>query len=747
MNLYKVRIGARLGMGFGIVLALLALAVVGGNLVSDRGMSRLMQGLDAAGAKEALTTAMKTASLEGAVATRNIGLQTEVAAMQREEAKVKEARKRYAGARDQLAALGLTDAEKSILANIARLDQEAEKPFIEAIGQSLMFNNEEAVKVIATQIDPISQKSLAEVSKLAEMQQASARAIREGTASEIRNLHFALYALGALAIAVGVVCAWAISRSITGPLRSAVDIAGKAAAGEWSDRIEVQGHDETAELLRSLHAMTTALRDFHDAQAAMKAQHDAGATGYRIPVDQFPGGYREVAAMTNELVGTHIAEKLRIVEVVTRYALGDLTQDMDRLPGEKAQITAAIDGVKASMQAINGEIGKLVAAAVRGDLKARGDASAYAHDFRRMVEGLNQLMQISDAAVDDVVRVLGALARGDLTEKITNAYNGTFGQLRNDANTTVDKLTVIVGQLRDATGSINTASREIAAGNADLSSRTEEQASSLAETASSMEQLTGTVRQNAGSAEQANQLAAGASDVAVRGGEVVGQVVATMSSIHDSSKKIVDIIGVIDGIAFQTNILALNAAVEAARAGEQGRGFAVVAGEVRNLAQRSAAAAKEIKGLIGDSVDKVGAGTRLVDQAGKTMAEIVTSVKRVTDIMGEITAASHEQSAGIEQVNRAIAQMDAVTQQNAALVEQAAAAAESMEEQAGNLATAVAVFRLSTQPEGQAATRPPSSPRVAELAARRKPAVRRHPASDGPKSLQAAGSDAAWSEF
>ncbi len=288
-----------------------------------------------------------------------------------------------------------------------------------------------------------------------------------------------------------------------------------------------------------------------------------------------------------------------------------------------------------------------------------------------------------------------ALARGDLTEKMSGEYQGTFGQLKDDSNVTVDKLTEIVRQLRDATESINTAAKEIASGNADLSQRTEEQASSLEETASSMEELTSTVKQNAENAKQANQLAIGASDVAVKGGAVVSQVVTTMSSINESSKKIVDIISVIDGIAFQTNILALNAAVEAARAGEQGRGFAVVATEVRNLAQRSAAAAKEIKTLIGDSVEKVGTGTKLVDEAGKTMEEIVNSVKRVTDIMSEITAASQEQSAGIEQVNQAITQMDEVTQQNAALVEEAAAAAESLEEQAQNLAGAVAVFKLA----------------------------------------------------
>ena len=290
--------------------------------------------------------------------------------------------------------------------------------------------------------------------------------------------------------------------------------------------------------------------------------------------------------------------------------------------------------------------------------------------------------------------VANRIAQGDLAHDVL-VREGDTTSLMAAMATMQRQLALICTHVSDATGTIAIASREIAAGNADLSQRTEEQASSLEETASSMEELTSTVKQNAENAKQAHQLAIGASAVALKGGQVVGAVVGTMSSIHASSKKIADIIGVIDGIAFQTNILALNAAVEAARAGEQGRGFAVVAGEVRSLAQRSAAAAKEIKALIGDSVDKVGAGTRLVDEAGKTMQEVVASVQRVTDIMREITAASQEQSAGIEQVNQAITQMDEVTQQNAALVEQAAAAAESMQEQTRKLTRAVAEFQLA----------------------------------------------------
>ncbi|MFZ6746715.1 methyl-accepting chemotaxis protein [Undibacterium sp. JH2W] len=291
------------------------------------------------------------------------------------------------------------------------------------------------------------------------------------------------------------------------------------------------------------------------------------------------------------------------------------------------------------------------------------------------------------------------MAQGDLSDSLEIKLHDEIGKMMHAINGINTGLSGVIGNVRHGTETINVAAAEIASGNADLSSRTESQASSLQETASSMEELTSTVKQNADNARQANQLVISASGVAVKGGEVVGQVVATMGSIKESSRKIVDIISVIDGIAFQTNILALNAAVEAARAGEQGRGFAVVATEVRNLAQRSASAAKEIKHLIDDSVGKVEHGSRLVDTAGQTMTDIVSSVKHVADIMSEITAASQEQSAGIEQVNLAVTQMDEMTQQNAALVEQAAAAAESMREQSAKLSDLVAQFQIMEQAE------------------------------------------------
>ncbi|HZZ13817.1 MAG TPA: methyl-accepting chemotaxis protein [Paraburkholderia sp.] len=295
----------------------------------------------------------------------------------------------------------------------------------------------------------------------------------------------------------------------------------------------------------------------------------------------------------------------------------------------------------------------------------------------------------------DATACFERMASGDLSEQIEVFSRNEIGRLFASIKRMQQSLATMVKAVHGSTESIDTGAREIAMGNTDLSQRTEQQAASLQETASSMEQLTGTVRQNAENARQASQLAVNASDIATRGGDVVSQVVTTMQGIATSSNKVVDIIGVIEGIAFQTNILALNAAVEAARAGEQGRGFAVVAGEVRSLAQRSATAAKEIKELIGDSVDKVQSGSALVGRAGTTMDEIVQAVRRVTDIMGEISAASEEQSGGIEQVNRAVVQMDEVTQQNAALVEQAAAAASSLEEQTRQLQAVVGGWKVS----------------------------------------------------
>ncbi|TMP25269.1 chemotaxis protein [Pseudoalteromonas rubra] len=348
--------------------------------------------------------------------------------------------------------------------------------------------------------------------------------------------------------------------------------------------------------------------------------------------------------------------------------------------------------------AIEQEVNAVVESARAGNLSARLEVGDKQGFYLRLTQGLNGLLESVDCAVADTGNMLDALARGDLTQRIEAEYQGAFDKLKQDANSTADKLTNVLERISASAGLVASGAEEISQGNADLSQRTEEQASSLEETASSMEQMTSTVRQNADNAKVANELAEETSEKATRGGEVVNRAVESMSAINDASKKIADIISVIDEIAFQTNLLALNAAVEAARAGEQGRGFAVVAGEVRNLAQRSAGAAKEIKDLIRDSVSKVEDGTLLVNESGETLKEIVASVRRVTNMISDIADASVEQSSGIEQVNKAVTQMDEMTQQNAALVEQASAAGESMAEQANDMRNMLNFFKVSEAP-------------------------------------------------
>lgn len=351
-----------------------------------------------------------------------------------------------------------------------------------------------------------------------------------------------------------------------------------------------------------------------------------------------------------------------------------------------------------------GQIESLLAAAAEGRLSERINTTSYAGFMRTVGDGINGLMDRVVTPVHEINRVVDSLASGDLTASMQGEFQGEFASLRDQLNASMGTLGTMVQQIAQASETINSAAYDISEGNSNLNTRTQEQSSALEETASSLEELTATVKQNANNANQANQLAAGARDAAEKGGQVVGDAVSAMSAITDSSKKVADIITVIEQIAFQTNMLALNAAVEAARAGDQGRGFAVVAAEVRTLAQRSASAAKEIKALIQDSAEKVELGAKLVNRSGETLSEIVSSVKKVSDIIGEIDAASEQQASGIDQINSAVAQMDKNTQQNAAMVEEATAAAESLAEQSRALMELVRFFKVAEGAERAAAT-------------------------------------------
>jgi methyl-accepting chemotaxis protein len=464
-------------------------------------------------------------------------------------------------------------------------------------------------------------------------------------------------------------------------------------------------------------------------------------------LDHFHKNPSHQANLLAALSGTHVAN----LQVGTRH-MRVTANPVIAADGERVGSVAEWVDRTAEVTAQQ-EVAQMVNAASAGDFHHRMNVAGKNGFFLDLSESLNRLSEVTQSGLTDVAQILQRVAGGDLTQKIDADYQGIFGQLKDDTNTTIERLREVVGRIKDATEAISIASQEIAAGNADLSSRTEEQASSLEETSSAMEELNATVRQNAENARQANDLAKTSNAGVVRGGEVVKQVVVTMGDIQASSKKISDIIGVIDSIAFQTNILALNAAVEAARAGEQGRGFAVVASEVRNLAQRSATAAKEIKTLIAESVDKVESGAKLVQEAGTTMDGVVASFQQVAALVTEIASASKEQSSGIEQTTQAVGQMDEVTQQNAALVEEAAAAAESLEEQARGLVQTVSMFKLAEGAGRSSLPAPvlrdatprqlPGASRAVSQSGTTRPAVGRK----APPSQHLADSTEQWEEF
>ena len=746
----SMKVGTRLGLSFGLVtLMLIIVAVIG--MYSMRGMQNDIH--DMVNDKFPKTVWADN-MVEGvhniARHMRNALLETEKDKIAQELSSIESERKIIKENLDKLQDKIKTEAGKALLSKVV----DARTTYVGSQDEFLKLLREgkqaEAKTLLLVETRQHQSTYIESINKLISYQEELMLEAGKNADLEVQHNLLTILILGFLAIAtsagMGFALVKGLMKQLGGEPEEAAALALKVASGDLSSSINLQANDSTS-IMAAMKQMQDAINGFVAAQGAHSKKHAEGWIKEQIDDSRFQGVYGKMAREINELVNSHIAVKMRIVEVITQYAKGDFAIDMDRLPGDKAKITAAMDAVKKSLLDISNQIKLLAEAGAKGDFSKRGETARFEYMFRDMMQDMNQLIETCDVGFNDVVRVANLLAKGDLTQTITKDYPGVFGQTKDAVNGTVENLKVLVSDIKDATDTINTASKEIASGNADLSQRTEEQASSLEETASSMEELTSTVKQNAENAKQANQLAIGASDVAGKGGDVVGQVVITMDSINTSSRKIVDIISVIDGIAFQTNILALNAAVEAARAGEQGRGFAVVAGEVRNLAQRSAAAAKEIKQLIGDSVEKVEGGSKLVAQAGQTMEEIVLAIKRVTDIMSEITAASAEQSQGIEQVNTAITQMDEVTQQNAALVEEAAAAAESLQEQAQNLAVSVGTFKVDargTQVRHTDAPRAPARHPAPALHAPRKGIAKPAPRKAAP---QLQDKDGEWAEF
>jgi methyl-accepting chemotaxis protein len=560
------------------------------------------------------------------------------------------------------------------------------------------------------------------------------RVLDERHAAQVRNG----WTMGigvAVLLALAMLLVGYVTRTITKPIGRAVEVCGAIAAGKYDNAIAADTTEESGQLLKSLGTMQEQLRAQIESErrvaaemARIKQALDASSSAVTVAdaagtiIYQNRAGerlFRDVESdfrkalprfSADGVVGAKLdgfyADASGQQTLLSRldtshrseFVLGGRTVAVNANPitsDDRERIGTVVEWVDRTADvAIERELEQVIGEAAAGQLGRRVNLAGK-HGFHHTVgEQANKLLGVTEGAVQDLQRVFTALSEGRLTERVTADYDGAYAKLKVAANATVDKLSSTVQQIQLTADLVSSGAQELSRGNENLSQRTEEQASSLEETASSMEEMTSTVKHNADNAAQANQLAAAARGFAQKGGDVVGRAVSAMGEINQSSRRIAEIIGVIDEIAFQTNLLALNAAVEAARAGEQGRGFAVVATEVRNLASRSAEAAKQIKALIEDSVRKVDDGSKLVDESGRTLDDIVGAVKKVTDLIAEITAASREQATGVEEVNKAVMQMDEMTQQNAALVEEAAAATEALTEQAQSLAQLVSFFDL-----------------------------------------------------
>jgi methyl-accepting chemotaxis protein len=695
----NLRIGQRLALGFlAIIVLMVILTVVGIQRV--RSIDQQLTAINEVNSvKQRYAINFRGSVHDRAIALRDVVLMDDLTNRHAAEQLIDKLAADYARSAqplDDMLASSTDAKEKDILQQIKAIEQRTLPLITQVRGFRDAGDKPHAEQHLLQEARPAFIAWLASINAFIDLQETKNRAAAKQAVATAGGFATLMVASTIVALLLGAAIAFLLTRSVVLPLRQSLRLAERINDGDLRSQDAPTSNDESGQLLRAMQQMQRRLQEVISAQRSMAVRHDAGEISYRTDAQRFPGEYGTMVRDTNALVHAHVQTQLRMTQVMGSYAVGDLTQDIEQYPGEKAAITATMQQVKRNLQAINAQIQELTQAACAGNFALRGQPEKFEHDFRLMVENLNTMMATSDTNLARFSELLRSIADGDLTVRMSGNFHGVFASMRDDANSTVHRLTDIVTRIQTTSNSISFAAEDIASGNQELARRSEQQAANLEETAASMEELTSTVKQNAEHATRANQLARGAATIATEGRDVVGQVIEQMSGIEASSRRIADIISVIDGIAFQTNILALNAAVEAARAGEQGRGFAVVASEVRTLSHRSSDAAKEIKRLIDDSVQRVADGSTLVHQAGTTMGEVVTSVQHVTDIMGHISAASQEQAGGIEQVNHTIAQMDETTQHNVRLVEAATNAASALEQHSTQLTRAVEVFKVNT---------------------------------------------------
>ena len=752
MKLTQIKVSTRLALGFGGVILFLCIILIIGISNMAMMMSNTKVIVSDRYVKVRMAHQLETNTLNVARELRNLIILDTREKQQQAEQIISKNRAENKETLEKLETLMNTPKGKELINKIIQSRsalQDLYGPYFELI----KFDHKSAVDYLYVQIAPAM---VAFTSSVDDLSEHLSRQMDESAAqseSEYNSSKFTMSVIGIIAILLALGIAYWIVRNLMKQLGAepglAAEVANRMADNDFNLEVTVKPGDSTSLMaaMKIMHQKLSAQiekdRKIAEETGRIKIALDSASTCVMIADDVGNIIYANNSVMhmlshaendlrkqlpnfsADKVVGSHfdafhvnpqhqrsMISALK-APIKTTIKVGVRTFNLAASPvfdPSGKRIGTSVEWFdKTDELAIQTKVEELVSSTLSGDFSKRLDVTGKEGFLQILCDGMNKISETTENGLNDILRVSNALAVGDLTHHIERDYQGLFGQAKDGINATVENLKKLVDEIKISVDSIGTASKEIASGNMDLSQRTEEQASSLEETAASMEELTSTVKQNADNAMQANQLAHNASTVAGKGGSVVQQVVGTMSSINESSRKIVDIISVIDGIAFQTNILALNAAVEAARAGEQGRGFAVVASEVRNLAQRSAAAAKEIKTLIGASVQEVNIGTKLVAEAGNTMKEIVDAVKHVTDIMSEISTASAEQSSGIEQVNQAITQMDEVTQQNAALVEEAAAASESLEEEAQSLTRSVSVFKLTEEQQIRSISAPVTS--------------------------------------